>query len=108
MIALLPLLIGAVVDAAPARLTIVVGYDGEAGGTRPVLAWADDDAARLYLAALQDSERAWLLTTFDDDSARVFPELTRTARAPTKAELDDALAVVAYRVLYPPMKPASI
>ena len=92
MIALLPLLLlGAVVDAASARLTIVVGYDGEADGTRPVLAWADDDAARLYLAALQDSERAWLLTTFDDDSARMFPELTRTARPPTKAELGRVL-----------------
>ena len=78
-------------SAAPARVTIVVGYDGDGGGARPVLAYADDDAARLYLAALQDSERAWLLTTFDDDSARVFPELTRTARAPTKAELGRVL-----------------
>ena len=77
--------------APPARVTIVVGYDGDGSGARPVLAYADDDAARLYLAALQDSERAWLLTTFDDDSARVFPELTRTARAPTKAELGRVL-----------------
>ncbi len=98
MIAALLTLLLTTAPTAPARLSVVVGYDGDGSGSRSVLAYADDDAARLYLAALQDSERAWLLTTFDDDSTRIFPELTRTARAPTKAELGRVLGEVFWQL----------
>lgn len=109
MLALLSLLSVAVVDGAvdgavvgadggPARVTIVVGHGGAGDDTRSPLRWADDDAARLFLAAQHDSDRAFLLTTFDDDSARRFPELTTTARPPTKAELGRVLGEAFWRL----------
>lgn len=104
MIALAALVIAAAApladdaEAAPARLSVIIGYDGEEGGERTKLAYADDDAARVYLASLQESDQAWLLTTFDRDSARLFPELTETARAPTRVELAHVLGEAFWRL----------
>jgi hypothetical protein len=76
---------------APLRFAIVVGYAGNGAEGRAILSYADDDAARAYVAELPESERAWLLTTFDADSARLFPDLTQLAQPPTKEELSHAL-----------------
>ncbi|MDP2340764.1 MAG: caspase family protein [Deltaproteobacteria bacterium] len=75
----------------PARYVIVLGSNAEGVPERPALAFADDDAARFYLQAAQDAERAWLLTTFDADTARAYPELAAVARLPTREELAHAL-----------------
>ncbi len=83
---------------APVRLSVIIGYDGPEGGERPVLSYADDDAARTYLAALQESDRAWLLTTFDADSTRIFPALTAVARPPTKEALAHVLGEAFWRI----------
>jgi hypothetical protein len=76
---------------APLRFAVVVGYAGNGSEGRAVLSYADDDAARAYVAELPESERAWLLTTFDAESARLFPDLTQVAQPPTKEELSHAL-----------------
>jgi hypothetical protein len=77
--------------ATPARVVVVVGYNGGAPDPRPMLTYADDDAARLFLQLAPTAQRAWLLTTFDKDSARAFPDLSDVARAPTKDALAGAL-----------------
>jgi hypothetical protein len=84
--------------AAPARVAIVIGYNGAGEAGRPVLSYADDDAARLYLAELPESDRAWLLTTFDADSARLFPDLAAVSRPPTKQELTRVLGEAFWRL----------
>ena len=73
-------------DDAPLRYTVIVGVN-EGPGDRPVLSYADDDAARLFLLLSQESEKAWLLSTFDPPSARTYPDLSSIARAPTTSEL---------------------
>lgn len=78
---------GAPVPAAAARYVVVVGYNGPADGERPPLAWADDDAARLYRQLLPGARRAWLLTTFDSESARLWGALVDVAAPPTRQEL---------------------
>lgn len=84
-------------EARPARYIIVVGSNGD-GVDRPPLAYADDDAARFYAQAAQDAERAWLLTTFDADSARAYPDLAAVARTPSRDELARALGEAAWLI----------
>lgn len=74
-----------------ARVVVVVGNNGGAPDLRPPLSFADDDAARLFLQLAPGATRAWLLTTFDKESARSFPDLTDIARPPTKEALAAAL-----------------
>lgn len=74
-------------DASIHRYAIVVGYNGPDDGTRPVLSYADDDAARVYLALQGGAARAWLLTTFDANSARAYGDLVDQAAQPTALEL---------------------
>lgn len=82
----------------PVRFVIVVGSNAENLPDRQPLAYADDDAARFYAQAAQDAERAWLLTTFDADSARAYPDLAAVARAPTREELARALGEAAWLI----------
>jgi hypothetical protein len=91
------LLVAAVVAAAPppARFVVAIGYNG-AGDDRPMLAHADDDAARLYTQEMVAAERAWLLTTFDAETARLYPDLAALAREPTRVELARALGEAAW------------
>ena len=67
--------------AKPARVVVVVGNNGGGGS----------DGARLFLQLAPGATRAWLLTTFDKESARGFPDLTDIARPPTKEALAGAL-----------------
>ena len=59
-------------QGATARYVIAVGYNGASGDERGQLEFADDDAARFYLAAKPGAAKAWLLTTFDTHGARAF------------------------------------
>jgi hypothetical protein len=77
--------------AAPARVVVIVGHNGGAPDPRPPLQFADDDAARLFLQLAPGSSRAFLLTTFDKESARLYPELLDVARAPTTTSLAGVL-----------------
>jgi len=76
---------------APARVVVIVGHNGGAPDPRPPLQFADDDAARLFLQLAPGSSRAFLLTTFDRESARLYPELLDVARAPTTSSLAGVL-----------------
>lgn len=89
-----------------ARALVVIGYNGgtEQGSQTPEqarlapertpLSFADDDAARLYLQLAPSASKAWLLTTFDKESAKIFPELSEVARSPTRRDLAKALGEV--------------
>lgn len=81
-----------------ARFTIVMGYNGGAPDPRTPLAFADDDAARLYTLLASSSERAYLLTTFDRSSARGYPELVDVARQPTREMLAQVLGEVSWLI----------
>lgn len=86
----------------PARFLVIVGYNGGAGDIagpkRPPLSFADDDAARLFLQLAPSAERAYLLATFDKESARAWPELTDVARPPTREALAQVLGEVGWLV----------
>jgi len=84
----------AVATGAPAplsRYVVVVGYNGPADGARPQLTWADDDAVRLHQQLAPGAKRTWLLTAFDDDSARLWSREGIVARPPTRTELAHVL-----------------
>ncbi len=80
----------------PERFVIVIGYNGGAPDTRPPLSFADDDAARLFLQLAPGASRAWLLTTFDAESARQNGELVDIARPPTRESLAQVLGEISW------------
>ena len=85
-------------EAAPARFVVVVGYNGGAPDTHAPLRYGDDDAARLFQMLSPSSERAFLLATFDAESAKAYPELTAVAREPTREQLAQVLGEVQWLV----------
>src|SRR5207302_19482 len=82
----------------PARFVVIVGYNGGAPDPHPPLRYGDDDAARLFLMLAPSSERAFLLATFDAESAKRYPELTTIAREPTREQLAQVLGEVQWLV----------
>jgi hypothetical protein len=75
-----------------ARYLLVVASNHSFASGVQDLAYADDDAA-LYVRQLGPYARSFeLLTTFDDDSQRRYPELVSRSRPPTLANLRAALA----------------
>ena len=98
MIAALLLIVAAAPQEAPVRFAVVVGHNASPAEGRPPLSFADDDAARFYLQQAEESERAWLLTTFDAASARAFPDLAAVARQPTREDLMRVLGEAAWHV----------
>lgn len=67
---------------------VVIGNNRSLGHRRPDLHYADDDAAK-YFAILQTIApgRVSLLSDFDDDTARLFPDARSQAHPPTRSEL---------------------
>lgn len=88
----------AAAEDGPARFVIAVGYNAGPPDPRPTLSYADDDAARFFQQQLPSADKAWLLTTFDNDSARSFPDLAVVARPPTRLELARVLGELAWQV----------
>ena len=82
----------------PARFVVVVGYNGGAPDPRPPLSYSDDDAAQLFQLLSPSSERAYLLATFDKDSARRFPGLPEVAQPPTREALAHVLGEISWLV----------
>ncbi len=85
-------------EADTARYVVVMGYNGGAPDPRAPLRFSDDDAARLFELLSPSSERAFLLATFDAESAKLFPELTDVAREPTREQLAQVLGEVQWLV----------
>jgi hypothetical protein len=83
--------VGATAPGARERLSfaVVIGNNKSLGRRRPELHYADDDAAR-YFEILQTMApgRVWLLSSFDRDSERLFPDAHRNASAPTRKNLE--------------------
>ncbi len=97
-VALALTLAAASADAPLARYIVVVGYNGPTTPAvdgvalaRPTLTWADDDAVRLHQQLSVGAKRSWLLTSFDDDSARLWAGERISARPPTRTELAQVL-----------------
>lgn len=91
LLAAAPLAPPAAADAPPARYLVVVGFNGGLPDPRTPLHFADDDAARTFLQLAPSAERAWLLSTADRETAKLFPDLTDVAREPTRQSLAQAL-----------------
>src|SRR2546423_1218458 len=83
-------------SSAPARYVVIVGYNGGAPDPHPALRYGDDDAARLFMMLAPSSERAFLLATFDPESAKLYPELTSVAREPTREQLAQVMGEVSW------------
>lgn len=84
---------------APHRYVVVIGHNG--GGAdkeRASLRFADDDAARFFRQVLPTARQAWLLTTFDAETARLYPTLSDLARPPSRRELARVLGEVNWAV----------
>jgi hypothetical protein len=78
----------------PAIIALVVTNNRSAELGRPELRYADDDGAKYYelFRMVADSAAVELLTDFDADSARLFPEARAVAHEPTKAAVTEATA----------------
>jgi hypothetical protein len=89
-------------EAAPERavFALVVTSNKSQKLSRPDLHYADDDGARYYelFANLAPHAEVTLLTTFDRDSARLFPDLVAKASAPTVSGVRSGFAAMAKRV----------
>jgi hypothetical protein len=103
-LALAALVLGAGVAAAdaptpPQILALIVTNNHSAESGRPELHYADDDGAKYYdlFRMLGGDEDVELLTDFDRDSERLFPEARARAHSPTVAEVHAAVGRLAAR-----------
>jgi hypothetical protein len=80
---------------------LIVGYNGKPGTAdaqvQP-LRYADDDALAFYQLQKETGADAILLTIPDADTRRRYPVATETVRAPTSAELFQAVDTLAARM----------
>ena len=74
-------------------LVLVVASNRGPALDRPPLHYADDDGAKYHqvFASLAGEANTMLLTEFDADSARLFPQLAATAVTPTRAHVNAAV-----------------
>ncbi|MGD0676319.1 MAG: hypothetical protein ABSC94_12945 [Polyangiaceae bacterium] len=88
-------------DGPPPRrvLALVVTNNKSAELGRPELRYADDDGAKYYdlFRMVADEADVEILTDFDADSARLFPEALAAARMPIRSEVQAASARLAAR-----------
>lgn len=89
-------------DGPPERavFALVVTSNKSQKLSRPDLRYADDDGARYYelFTNLAPKADVTLLTTFDRDSAKLFPDLVTKAAPPNVAGVKSAFAALAKRV----------
>jgi hypothetical protein len=97
-IVMLPvLLMASTALAAPAEdsttLVLIVASNRGPALDRPPLQYADDDGAKYHevFASLAGAANTTLLTAFDADSARLFPQLAASVESPTRAHVDAAV-----------------
>ena len=91
------LVLAAALAVAPESFVIAVGNNNSPKLGRPQLKYADDDAARAvetFLSAT-GTRHVELLTTMDDDSARLHAGLLAQAKPATRAEVAAAFARLA-------------
>jgi len=91
----------AVATATPERLSfaVIIGNNKSLGRRRPELHYADDDAARYFeILRTMAPGRAFLLSEFDRDTERLFPDAQLQAAAPTRRGLENIGQRLAQRV----------
>jgi hypothetical protein len=78
-------------------LALIITNNRGAGLERPDLHYADDDGAKYYelFRTIAGEDGTFLLTEFDSDTARLYPELR--ASPPDRIHLDAAARVIATR-----------
>lgn len=74
---------------------VVVANNGSVDPGVEPLRYADDDGARFYELFGSIADEAYLLTTLDEDSQRVFPNLAANTQAPTHENLRARIAEIA-------------
>ena len=93
---------GAPRGEAPARgvVALVVTNNHSVQLARPDLRYADDDGAKYYelFRMLAPEDQVALLTDFDSDTARLFPQLGAIARLPSRANVVSAADALARKV----------
>ena len=79
---------GPVANAQRQSFAVIIGNNKSLGRRRPELHYADDDAARYYeILQTMAPGRVSLLSEFDRDTARLFPDAQLQAVAPTRENL---------------------
>jgi hypothetical protein len=63
-----------------------------------LLKFADDDAAAVFEFLMATAERGHLLTVMDAETQALYPQLVASARVPSMAELDAAVAAIGAEV----------
>jgi hypothetical protein len=84
----------AAVPVAPSTtLVLVVASNRGPALDRPPLQYADDDGAKYHevFASLAGETNTTLLTEFDSDTARLFPQLAESVATPTRAHVEVAV-----------------
>lgn len=82
----------ALAQSRPTRaFVLVVAHNRSVDRSVSPLRYADDDGARIYEVMSSFSERAVLLSILDDETQKIFPELARVARPPTRVQLRRAM-----------------
>mgnify|MGYP000085464441 CR=1 FL=1 len=90
---LVPILLAAApVEPPVMRHVLIVTASADPDGENPPLRFSDDDGARFFDLFSAFGARVEILTTMDEETQRLFPELVGRTRAPTRERLDTALA----------------
>ncbi len=77
---------------APAVFAVHIGINqAPAGSALPALRYADDDAVRFYRFTQTFTEQAWLVTVFDDQTARRHRDLLGRTVAPHRRGVETVL-----------------
>ncbi len=79
---------------------LIVTNNKSAKLARPDLRYADDDGGKYYemFRMLGDESHVTLHTEFDRDSKRLFPDLVKIAKLPTRAEVEASITKIAAEV----------
>ena len=91
--------LAAVSPAPSTTLVLVVASNRGPALDRPPLQYADDDGAKYHevFASLAGEANTTLLTAFDSDTARLFPQLAESVATPTRAHVDAAVERFAHQ-----------
>ncbi|MEL6179923.1 MAG: hypothetical protein AAFS10_13275 [Myxococcota bacterium] len=73
------------------RFVLIVAHNNSLRSNVPALRYADDDGARFYELLAPGAREAFLLTTFDQESQELYPQLVDVAREPSRRNLTQVL-----------------
>lgn len=74
---------------------LIVAHNGSMDADVEPLRYADDDGARFYEMFRDYADDVTLLTTLDEDSQKIFPQIAPASASPTRANLADQVSRLA-------------